>query len=330
MKLSIIIPIYKVEKYISKCLDSIVSQKFHLNEYEIICINDGSPDNSKEIVLEYQNRYSNIQFIDQENQGVSVARNKGLDVAKGEYILFIDPDDSIYENSLKSIINCAKKNNLDILYLSLELFDEDDNYINLYEKCGSENNILDGIAHPRRTFPATLYKKSAIGTIRFIKGVTRGQDTVFNAMVQSLAKRCSYCSIPYYKYLQRETSSRQFVGNDNAFNGCLIAITEFERFKKEHFLKSNIEIENYFKKVELIFLQRLIEWNILPELDKNRFQKAKLFLKQHHLKSLEEEISLQFKFFNKSYFQFYTYQIVSRKYYALLTFLSKMKRKIIK
>ncbi len=328
MKLSIIIPVYNVEKYIAKCIDSIVEQQLQPNDYEIIIINDGSPDNSKNVIEQYQIKHPHILFLNQENQGVSVARNKGLDVAKGKYILFIDPDDAVHENSIHKILEVATTNDLDILYLSLELYDEDNNYLYLYEKCGEEGIISNGIIHPRRTFPATLYKKETIGKIRFFKGITRGQDSVFNAMVQSIALKCSYCSIPYYKYLQRETSSRQFVGNNNAFNGCLIAIKELENFSNKNFSNANNYVIDYFNSVKLIFLQRAIEWNIMPNLDKKRFKKIKLFLKENNLNPMTITISSKFKFFKSSYFQFFCYHYTLKKYHSILAFLSKTKRKL--
>lgn len=328
MRLSIIVPIYKVEKYLSKCLNSLLDQDLDSSEYEIICINDGSPDNCKTIVLEYQQKNSNIVFIDQENQGVSVARNQGLEIAKGDYVLFIDPDDSIFENSLASVVEIADKNDLDVLYLPLELYDESDQFLYLYEPCGKEGEVKDGISHPRRTFPATLYKRNVIGNIRFIKGITRGQDSVFNAMVQSLANRCSYGSIPYYKYLQRETSSRQYVGNDNAFNGCLIAIKELDNFKNQFFPNPTQAEEEYFDTVKLIFLKVLIEWSLLSGFDRNRFKKVKIFLDQNNQTYLADNVSIKFKFFNKSYYMFMGYYFSIKKIHSFLALLSKLKRKL--
>ena len=117
--LSIIIPVYKVEEYLAKCLDSVLEQGMDLATYEVIVINDGSPDNSKEIIESYLPNHPNLIFIDQENQGVSVARNKGLDRATGEFILFVDPDDAVFEHSIPPLLQIAQEQQLDILYLSL-------------------------------------------------------------------------------------------------------------------------------------------------------------------------------------------------------------------
>jgi len=91
MKISVIIPIYNMGEYLEECLDSVVRQT--LIEIEIICINDGSTDHSLSILKKYEKKYDNIVIVDQKNMGVAAARNKGLDIAKGEYVNFMDPDD---------------------------------------------------------------------------------------------------------------------------------------------------------------------------------------------------------------------------------------------
>lgn len=116
MKLSFIIPVYNVEKYIAKCLDSLLDQDIDYTEYEIICINDCSPDNSKAIIQDYQLKYPNIVLIDTAtNIKAGGARNLGLKEAKGEYVWFIDSDDWIMSNCIKNILAKALENNLDVL-----------------------------------------------------------------------------------------------------------------------------------------------------------------------------------------------------------------------
>ena len=99
LKISVIIPVYNVEKYLRICLESILNQNF--KGYEIILINDGSTDNSLNICREYEKKYSNIIVINEENSGPSAARNKGLEYAKGKYISFIDSDDELLPNYFK-------------------------------------------------------------------------------------------------------------------------------------------------------------------------------------------------------------------------------------
>lgn len=107
-KISVVVPIYNVEKYVADCLDSILNQSNQ--DFEIICINDGSTDLSGEIVKNYQNRYNDkIVYIEQKNQGLSAARNIGLSVAKGEYLCFVDSDDMLAENAIEFLISSIVK-----------------------------------------------------------------------------------------------------------------------------------------------------------------------------------------------------------------------------
>ena len=111
-KVSIIVPVYNVEKYLRKCLDSLINQT--LKDIEIICINDGSTDKSLEILEEYKNRDSRIILLNQENSGQSIARNNGIKKATGEYIGFVDPDDWIDLDYYEKLYNAASTNDTDI------------------------------------------------------------------------------------------------------------------------------------------------------------------------------------------------------------------------
>ena len=97
MKLSVIIPVYNVEEYIGECLESILNQPF--KDFEIICINDGSTDNSLEVLKKYKDKDERIIIIDKKNEGSGIARNTGINIARGDYLFFIDGDDGIEENS---------------------------------------------------------------------------------------------------------------------------------------------------------------------------------------------------------------------------------------
>ena len=103
IRLSLIVPVYNVEKYLSKCLDSCLNQTGVMINYEIIIINDGSPDGSLKIAKEYADKHSNIRVISQENMGLSGARNNGINAANGDYVWFIDSDDWIERNSISII-----------------------------------------------------------------------------------------------------------------------------------------------------------------------------------------------------------------------------------
>lgn len=115
MIISVIIPVYNSEKYISKCLDSVIAQTY--SRWEIICIDDGSTDKSSEIICDYQKRYENINLIVQSNAGPGVARNEGIKKAKGEYIVFLDSDDYISPNYFKYLVEKADKS--DVIFINV-------------------------------------------------------------------------------------------------------------------------------------------------------------------------------------------------------------------
>jgi glycosyltransferase involved in cell wall biosynthesis len=277
-KLSIIVPLYKVEDYLGKCLDSLLSQGMPASDYEIIAINDGSPDASAAIARQYASAHPQIVFIDQENKGVSAARNAGLDRACGTFVLFVDPDDWIEENSLPPILDAAISQDLDVLYLSLDQYDESGAFICHVDDCGKPGVISDGFTHPRRTFLPTLYRRETIGGIRFRQGIIRGQDTVFNVMVQSQARRCSCFPGPYYGYLLRESSSRTVQGSEKNFASCLLAIDTIHDFRKAHFPDPAALQKDYFDRAMLVFIQRMMEWIVLPNRSKIHFDKLKAHL----------------------------------------------------
>lgn len=111
--ISIIIPVYNTEEYISDCLDSILSQTY--KNFEVIIVDDGSTDNSFNIVKNYQKNNDNITVLHIGNSGVSAARNLGIQLAKGEFLFFVDSDDTLYDHCLLSFVNEYTDKNLDLL-----------------------------------------------------------------------------------------------------------------------------------------------------------------------------------------------------------------------
>lgn len=125
MKLSIIIPVYNVANYVGKCLDSCLEQNVKMTDYEIIVVNDGSVDNSLEVVNLYINR-PNINVISQNNSGLSAARNAGMKIAKGEYIWFVDSDDWIESGILEHILREISLYTPDCLRLNYRRMTDDE------------------------------------------------------------------------------------------------------------------------------------------------------------------------------------------------------------
>lgn len=115
MRLSIIMPVYNVEKYVAQCLESVLNQDLDAKDYEIIIVDDGSTDASYKIALGYAKLNDHIKIIRKHNGGAGSARNCGLDNAKGEYVYFIDPDDYLLPNCLHKLVDTSERHNLDVL-----------------------------------------------------------------------------------------------------------------------------------------------------------------------------------------------------------------------
>ncbi len=114
MEISVTVPVYNIEKYLPRCLNSILDQTFKL-DYEIICVDDGSTDNSGKILDEYAKKYPKIKVIHQENSGLSEARNTAMKHVTGKYTMFVDSDDFIAKNTLEGLYNYAEKHNSDVV-----------------------------------------------------------------------------------------------------------------------------------------------------------------------------------------------------------------------
>ena len=117
MLLSIVIPVYNVEDFLKDCINSIYNSPLDLLDFEVIAVNDGSTDNSLPILLEYKKKYSNFFLIDQVNHGVSFARNRALEIAKGEYIFFLDSDDYFKKDALNNLMQVLKNDRNSTIFL---------------------------------------------------------------------------------------------------------------------------------------------------------------------------------------------------------------------
>lgn len=115
VKLSIIVPIYNVEQYLRKCIDSLLEQDLSSSEYEIILVDDGATDSCPQICDEYAAKHDNIRAIHQKNAGLSAARNSGIEIAQGDYLMFVDSDDSIEPNALGVLVQTMEEKRLDVL-----------------------------------------------------------------------------------------------------------------------------------------------------------------------------------------------------------------------
>lgn len=136
--LSIIIPAFNVEKYITECIESIINQRTNFT-FQVLIINDGSSDSTKDILNYYEENYSFVKVIHQENRGFSGARNRGLEKLDSKYVMFVDSDDMIDDDSIDNLLKAAYETNADIVQGNYEVFDDDTSIIL------SKTNFCDGI-----------------------------------------------------------------------------------------------------------------------------------------------------------------------------------------
>lgn len=308
MKLSIVLPIYNTESYLVRCLESVFHQDLSADAYELIAINDGSTDSCLSILRDYEKRHKNLVVIDQKNAGDSEARNRGLERARGTYLTFLDSDDAIEFNSLGSILHKAESEHLDILYLRMTQYDENGNYLAELPAVGDDAEVLPGWEHPRRTFPATLYRRSITEGFIFDKDILLGTETVFNALSQTRALRCSYISIPYYKYTYRLNSISKQGRNERCYFGYIKGIKNIKAFQETQYPDPTPLQKKYFDAVITIFMTRIVDLSILPEMESKRFVEIQSVMKTLGLSYIIDEMAMNYRFLNGSFFMFSSYQ----------------------
>ena len=218
-KVSLIIPIYNTEKYLRRCLQSALDQTY--KNMEVICVDDGSTDDSGMIADEFAKKYSYIKVIHQENRGESVARNTGLKVASGEYIGFLDCDDWIEPDMYENLVKVMEQKDVDLVAASW--------FVEQGEECICVKNKKEVSSEPfgREQFLKYLYERdsykclaymwdklykrqllfdSAGKMLLFNESLSLGGDVLYLAQIALNVNRVSYIDIPYYHYFQRNDS----------------------------------------------------------------------------------------------------------------------------
>ena len=210
--ISVIIPIYKVEKYLKKCIDSVINQTY--KNLEIILVNDGSPDSCREICEEYENKDNRIVIINKENGGLSDARNAGIDIAKGKYIAFIDSDDYVSNDYIEYMYNLILKYSSKMSICRVK-----EVWTNAkLEEIVNDVELKSELLSPKETFYnllfdkgvevcayAKLYEKDLFDDTRFPKGKVY-EDTAIMYKIIKKAKKIAYGNKYCYYYVAREGS----------------------------------------------------------------------------------------------------------------------------
>lgn len=286
IKVSVIVPIYNTEKFLEKCIDSIVNQT--LEEIEIILINDGSTDNSHNICEEYSKKFpQKIRYINNKNIGCSATRNLGISLAKGEYIAFVDSDDYIDKEMYQEMYEKAKKEDLDIIISGVI-------YENTRKKVvpNIKSNFLEEYLLPKNKIALCwnkLFKRVLIekNKIKFPESIHYAEDLVFTFQCFTFSRKNGIKKEAYYHYIIH--------GNNSIFNmkkrmDFIIAFNILYKTLEKNILLDNSQIlkgfyknfnyhlklsyllllnkkvinENEYKKYDKLFYDELKEIKFLP------------------------------------------------------------------
>lgn len=244
IKYSFIVPVYNTEKYLKKCLDSLVNQTY--KDFEIIVVNDGSTDKSSSIISKYQKKYKNIIVIDKENEGLSMARNRGVQKSSGKYIIFVDSDDYVSNKLLEEVDK--KIDDSDILRFQIATEDEEYTKINEYHEEGFESmcgyDAFKYLSSYHFVEPAWCYvirKNYYIeNKFSFKKGVYHEDFGLIPYVIYKARKVKSIDFIGYY-YIQRNGS----IMNNNDYKKTVKkAFDMLEQYKTMRLFAKNINRKN--------------------------------------------------------------------------------------
>lgn len=269
-KISIILPVYNTEEYLPKCLDSLIFQTY--DNLEIICVNDGSTDNSLKVLEDYSKKDSRIKIFSQENLGQSVARNYGLNVATGDYISFIDSDDWVYLTLYQTFVDAITQTEriIDIWMFNVSSYVEGKNDVIpkvFFEASDWNNHTNDNVIHVfddcQRPFSRNLsaankiYRRVFLDTInlRFPEGV-KYEDQYFSLKAFLNAESIMFTDNVFYRYRNFHSSSISIAQNQKSFDiFTVIDLVEdeihklnvYESYKYALFqYKYNIFVQHYF------------------------------------------------------------------------------------
>lgn len=261
--ISVIVPVYNVEKYLPKCIDSIINQTY--KNLEIILVDDGSPDNSPQICDDYAKKDSRIKVIHKKNGGRAEARNVAIDVAKGEYIGFVDSDDYIADNFYELLLKAALDNNADISICSSKCVDEEDKEVESIFHFDVKDEVLDKKEALGKlvkgnlsfvTLVTKLYHKKLFNNVRYPLGVHH-EDEYFAHHIIGEADRVVCISDEIYYYLVTRTDSFMHEVNPEKTIDSLYAA--FDRYKCVKSLNyedlANIQLNQVYGKLILCIKQ---------------------------------------------------------------------------
>lgn len=264
MELSIIIPVYNLEKYIEDCLKSCLQQD--IDEYEIICVDDGSIDGSAKILDDFTNKYpQKIRVMHKENGGVSSARNLGIENAIGKWIWFVDGDDCIKPNCLHRLLKQINDNQCDIVSIQNTMIDESMDFekiMNINAADKHEENI-ECIAF--KVFKADIIRKY---NIRFNEGLSHGEDNIFIYDFMKKIKKHFIDKEVIYFYRKRTNSasrSKKIQNKRNLYRSQMVQAQYYHDELKQYKPDNYFTQEEIMERCQLFLMRSLITLCLFEE-----------------------------------------------------------------
>ncbi len=268
IKVSVIVPVYNVESYLEKCLDSLAKQT--LKDIEIIVVNDESPDNSQEIIDKYTKEYQTIHSYIKKNGGVSDARNYGISKAQGEYLAFVDGDDYVTKDMYEKMYQKAKSGNFDIVVCDLNYVYEDGKKVRVSSKIENDTtNIKKTYVNMYPCVWNKIYKKTLFDKgIEFKKGVWF-EDVDFLYKIFPYIKTIGVIKEPFNQYVQRQGSITKTF--DKRLYNYIDNFNDLIEFYKERKL-----YDKYQKELEYLYVRYIYATFIkqATNFDKEEYQNA--------------------------------------------------------
>ena len=315
--ITVIVPIYHVEKYLHRCVDSILNQTYE--NLEIILVDDGSGDACSSICDEYAGRDSRIVVIHKGNGGLSDARNAGIEIAKGQYLAFVDSDDYIHKDMYKILMKEILESNAEVSICSYKyVYDNkeketDAEYADDYNK-----EVMDGIQaqhqyyNGRKQLELTvawnkLYKKNLFDNLRYPKGkIFEDEFTTYKALYES--KTICFIDLPLYYYLQRKDS---IIGG---MNGCRDSKVVEAYLKRIDFYREKNE-EALWRKGVMHCLHMMCYFNSNCVHEDSRDNDINRYYRKELLNTVKTSVKAASEFNTREKFEIDLYKLNGRLYY---------------
>ena len=322
--ISIIVPAYNIAEYLPRCLDSILNQTY--KNLEIIVISDGSSDGTNQVIENFAAQDSRIVPVFKENTGVSDTRNRGLDIAKGDYIGFVDGDDFIEPGMYERLLSNAIEHDADISHCGYQMVFPSKvvYYYNTKEKCiyHTREGIIE-IISGKKIEPGIwnkLYKKKIIADLRLENTIKINEDVLFNFYAFVNAKISVYEDIPFYHYMLRNNSAATSSYTDNKLFDPVKVREKIFQYCVKAFDESvqSLAYVNYLNAViilhRIIFDGRMKDKKQRAKKEKERLKKTKINFAIPKRTKIERFVFLHFTFLYLFLLKYYHRLFVKNKY----------------